>query len=105
MPHPGPEPGSPVDWLLHASSDLAIAQVPTSGVLLETCRFHLQPAAEKSLKTLLEMPPRTCLLPTDLALAASLTDYAVMSRSPGDYEEITKEEYGEAYQNEGEAAQ
>jgi len=114
MPHPGPEPGSPADWLRHASSDLAIAQVPmTSGVLLETRCFHLQQAAEKSLKavlvslgipaprthnlkTLMEMLPRTCPLPTDVALAASLTDYAVISRYPGDYEEITEEEYREA---------
>jgi HEPN domain-containing protein len=111
MPQPQTEPGSPTDWLRHARSDLAVAQLtapPT--VLLETLCFHLQQAAEKSLKavliqsgipvlrmhnlrTLMDLLPSACPVPPDVALAASLTDYAVTGRYPGDYEPISEEEY------------
>jgi HEPN domain-containing protein len=111
MSQPTPEPGSPADWLRYARSDLAVAQLsapPT--VLFETLCFHLQQAAEKALKavliqlgvsiarthnlkTLMELVPTTCQMPPAVALAASLTDYAVTSRYPGDHEAITEEEY------------
>jgi HEPN domain len=60
-----PTPGSALDWIRRARSDLALARAP------------LPPAA---------------------AEAVGLTSYAVMSRYPGDYEEVTEEAYEEAVQ-------
>ena len=106
MSHPLPEPGSPADWLRHARSDLLVAQTPTApGVLRETLCYHLQQAAEKSLKAvliyfdiapprthnlkmLIELMPAAFPVPDSVASAASLTDYAVTTRYPGDYEPI-----------------
>lgn len=112
MPRLLPEPGTPDDWLRYARSDLLIAQSPGApGVLLETLCYHLQQAAEKSLKavlihlgispprthnlkTLVELIPAACSVPDSVALAVSLTDYAVTSRYPGDYEPISKTDIG-----------
>ena len=106
--------GSFEDWLRYARSDLEIARVtPSSGILLEGLCFHAQQTAEKALKAVLiafEIPfPRTHsirrlldLLPPDLSVledvqnAASLTDYAVLTRYPGDLEPVNEEEYQEA---------
>ncbi len=106
--------GSAVDWLRYAESDLDIARITQSSrILLEGLCFHAQQAAEKALKAVLiaySIPfPRTHnittlidLLPQDIALlseveaAASLTDYAVLMRYPGDLEPVTEEEYREA---------
>ena len=108
------EPGEPGDWLRHAWSDLDLARVGrNSRILLEDLCFHAQQAAEKALKAVLvfrSVPfPKTHnirtlmdLLPEDLNLqeeakeAAILTDYAVLTRYPGDLEPVTEEEYLEA---------
>ena len=113
MSHPLPEPGTPADWL-HTRSDLAVAQSPASSdMLLETFCFHVQQAAEKrlkaglihlgipiprthNLKTLMQLLPSTCPVPPSVAAGASLTDYAVTSRYPDDYEIVNEEEYREA---------
>ena len=109
-----PERGSPADWLGHAKSDLALAKsrgVP--GVLLEMLCFHAQQAVEKSLKAVLTAKgvdaPRTHNLtvlasllpsalkpPAEVLAAATLTDYAVVTRYPGEYEPVSEEEYREA---------
>jgi HEPN domain-containing protein len=107
-------PGSPLDWLRHAWSDLELARmVRNSRILLEDLCFHAQQAAEKSLKavliskstpfpkthnirTLLDLLPQGVIPPREVKETASLTDYAVLSRYPGDLEPVTEEEYRKA---------
>ena len=114
MPHNKDHPGSPEDWLLHARSDLAIAKIsPPEDVMLEGLCFHAQQTAEKALKALLVSKnldfPRThnigtlldllhdvVSVPNEVDDAASLTDYAVMTRYPGDTEPVDIEEYKQA---------
>jgi len=109
-----PEPGSPSDWLRHAASDLELAQVErTPVILLEGLCFHAQQAAEKSLKavliahdiafpkthnirTLLDHIPRNLTVPDEIEAAAGLTDYAVLARYPAEIEPITEAEYHDA---------
>ncbi|MCL0070251.1 HEPN domain-containing protein [Dehalococcoidia bacterium] len=109
-----PAPGSHKDWLRHAYSDLEIACIePSRRMLLEGLCFHAQQAAEKSLKALLvwrAIPfPKTHsirmlldLIPQDLSVpeavqdAASLTEYAVTSRYPGEIEPVDDDEYRES---------
>ena len=115
MPPDSPEVGTPVDWLRHARSDLALARVerPTA-VLLDTLCFHAQQAVEKSLKAVLlwkgvQFPythdiARLITLiqgvgiawPEEFDQAADLTEYAVEARYPGSVEDITEEEYQRA---------
>lgn len=114
MPSERLPPGSPEDWLRYAASDLALAQAEiTPVILLESLCFHAQQAAEKALKavliargisfplthnlkTLLDLLPQDVLPPQEVRDAAGLTDYAVMSRYPGDLEAVTEEEHQEA---------
>ena len=116
MPHDERFPGSPADWLRHARSDLALSRIrATPEILLEALCFDAPQAVEKALKAVLIAkgiaPPKTHnirtlldLLPSDIALAqnlqnaASLTDYAVMSRYPAELEPVSEEEYREAVQ-------
>jgi len=106
--------GSPEDWLQYARSDLELARLsPPPGVLLEGLCFHAQQAAEKALKAvlianntnfpkthsirmLIDLLPPTVSKPEIVEDAAGLTDYAVISRYPGDTEPIDDEEYREA---------
>ena len=106
--------GGAVDWLRYADSDLEIARITqTSGILLEGLCFHAQQAAEKALKavlvahaisfprthnitTLLDLFPQEMVVPSEVEAAASLTDYAVLTRYPGNLEPVTEEEYHEA---------
>jgi HEPN domain-containing protein len=84
--------------------------VGNSKILLEDLCFHAQQAAEKSLKgvlisksipfpkthnirTLLDLLPQDVFPPREVKETASLTDYAVLSRYPGDLEPVTEEEY------------
>jgi HEPN domain-containing protein len=108
--------GSPEDWLRHAQSDLALARIGiSSNILAETLCFHAQQAAEKALKSVLIYKniefPKTHnikilieLLPDDISTAKEilessiLTDYSVTSRYPGNFEEITIDEYTKAVQ-------
>jgi HEPN domain-containing protein len=114
MPHEGHFSGSPADWLRYAYSDLELARVKRpSDVLFEVLCFHAQQAAEKTLKavliskdvsppkthnirTLLDLLPQEVIVPQEIEDAASLTDYAVTSRYPGDFESVDEEEYQEA---------
>ena len=108
------EPGEPGDWLRHAWSDLELARVGrNSRILLEDLCFHAQQAAEKALKailvfraipfskthnirTLMDLLPEGLNFPEEAKGAAILTDYAVLTRYPGDVEPVTEEEYLEA---------
>ena len=111
MPHEGHFPGSPADWLRYARSDLELARVVRPDeVLFEGLCFHAQQAAEKAMKavliakgvpppkthnirTLLDLLPQEVIAPQEIEDAASLTDYAVTSRYPGDFESVDEEEY------------
>jgi HEPN domain-containing protein len=113
-----PAPGSPEDWLRYARSDLALAQQQVSpAVLLATLCFHTQQAAEKSLKAVLlqqgvvfpythDLAQLITLLknagipwPEELDSTADLTAYAVGTRYPGAYGDITDEEYTQAIES------
>lgn len=109
-----PEPGSPEDWMRFAYSDLSLAQGPAGPrVIREALCFHAEPAVEKSfkaillaqgirfppthnLKVLFDLLPRHLNPPPEMEQAVALTDYAVSSRYPGQYEPISEEEYQEA---------
>ena len=83
--------GSAVDWLRYAESDLEIARITQSSlILLEGLCFHAQQAAEKALKAVLILTlslslelitsrpclkPQDLLLPSEVEAAAILTDY------------------------------
>jgi HEPN domain-containing protein len=114
MPPKEIEPGEAGDWLRHAWSDLELARTPrNSKILLEDLCFHAQQATEKALKavlvfksvpflrthnirTLMDLLPEDLNLPKEAKAASILTDYAVLTRYPGDLEPVTEEEYLEA---------
>ena len=107
-------PGSPEDWMRRAHSDLQLAKISRPpGVMLESLCFHAQQAAEKALKAvlvslripfskthsirmLMDLLPETLILPSEVEEASRLTDYAVISRYPGDTEPVVEVEYQEA---------
>jgi len=113
-PHELPILGSPEDWLRHAHSDLELARLNLpAGVLLEDLCFHAQQAAEKALKAvfvagkissprthsirmLIDLIPEDLDVPQSVQDASALTDYAVLSRYPGNLEPIEVDEYREA---------
>ena len=101
-------PATPSDWLTHARSDLKLAKLGMGqDVLPEQVCFHAQQAVEKSLKAVLlfrriEFPFTHDLeqlvetfgqsgvqLPPDLREAGTLTPYAVESRYPGYWGDIS----------------
>jgi HEPN domain-containing protein len=114
MPPDKPLPGSAADWLRRARSDLSLASVPLPrDVLYNELCFHAQQAVEKSIKAvpvhfgiefrkfhdidyLMTLLPSEMSLPPEAEEVAGLTGYAVMLRYPGDYEDVTEEEYREA---------
>jgi HEPN domain-containing protein len=114
MPHEDHFSGSPADWLRYARSDLELAGIiRPDEVLFEGLCFHAQQAAEKALKAVLVTmcipPPKThnirilldllsqeIIVPQEIEDSASLTDYAVTSRYPGDFEPVDEDEYKEA---------
>lgn len=116
MPPDKPTPGSAADWLRRARSDLALASItlPRDVLYNELC-FHAQQGAEKSLKAVLVhhgvefrkvhdidylmtlLPPEVAV-PPDAEEIVALTSYAVMFRYPGDYEDVTEDEYCSALQ-------
>jgi HEPN domain-containing protein len=103
-------------WLKRARSDLQLGRVAlkTSGVLLEDTCFHAQQCAEKALKALLLRRqinfPRTHSIevlldilklqgeavPENVDEAFILTEYAVQTRYPGEWEPITRKEAEDA---------
>ncbi len=111
-----PPPESPQAWLQRARSDLALgrAALNVPDVFPEDACFHAQQCAEKALKALLIHRgidfPRTHVLETllDLLTAAGvevppqvdeafvLTQYAVETRYPGEWEPVSPEEARQA---------
>lgn len=103
--------GSPQSWLVYAYSDLELARTAKSPkVLYESLCFHAHQAVEKALKAVLiaqEIPvvkthnigALLSLLPEglrptpDVQEAVGLTEYAVSSRYPGDFEPVSEKEY------------
>lgn len=99
-------------WLIRAHSDLQLGRsaLRARGVLPEDACFHAQQCAEKALKGLLTQRgipfPRTHVLETLLDLlkangiivphsiddAFELTQYAVQTRYPGEWEPVTRKE-------------
>jgi HEPN domain-containing protein len=98
-------------WIERAKSSLEFAQAKIiKHIHYEDLCFQLQQAAEKALKGLLiyyEFEPefthnieillkelkKFIEIPENIKEAAQLTNYAIQTRYPGEYEEITKEEY------------
>jgi HEPN domain-containing protein len=100
--------------MLFAYSDLDYAQASTSPrVLLEARCFHLQQAAERSLKAvlvhsgmdvpkthnlrlLLDMLPAAIRIPEEVQQATRLSKYAVETRYPESDLPVTEEEFQDA---------
>jgi HEPN domain-containing protein len=99
------------EWIDRAKSSLELAQAKIiRHIHYEDLCFQLQQAAEKALKGLLifygvepefthnievlikELKKFTDI-PENIKDAAVLTNYAVTTRYPGEYDEITKDEY------------
>jgi HEPN domain-containing protein len=98
-------------WIARAKSSLELAQAEIIRYIhYEDLCFQLQQAAEKALKglliyygvepefthnieVLLKEIKNFTGIPENIKEAAQLTNYAVQTRYPGEYDEITKEEY------------
>ena len=101
-------------WIGRARSSYNLATVSiTPNIYYEDLCFQIQQTAEKALKglliyygvepefthnigILLEELEKLTNIPSDIKEAAELTIYAVQTRYPGEYDEITKEEYKKA---------
>lgn len=101
------------DWLRRALSNLARAESGkvSDNVLYEDLCYDAQQAVEKSLKSLCIFNSLDCprthdisylfdivqksgvKIPENVELARALTEYAVETRYPGDYEPIDEEDY------------
>lgn len=101
-----------LDWLRRAQSDLQLgkAGMKTKDVLLEDECFHAQQCAEKALKAFLlhldvDFPKTHALevlldilktkgiqIPQNVDESFELSQYAVQTRYPGEWEPVTKEE-------------
>lgn len=107
-------PDHPLEWLRHANSDLQLARIGHApGVMLEELCFHAQQATEKAIKALLvlksvdfgkthnidvllELLPPDISIPSAVEKSVALTKYAVETRYPGTYDDVTEEDYAEA---------
>ena len=109
-------PGSPHEWMDHARSDLRLARLAAGDALIrrEQACFHAQQAAEKAIKAvllfkkstfplthdieeLLEIAKKNEIsLPDEVQEANLLTPYAVQTRYPGSWEEISRADLSEA---------
>jgi HEPN domain-containing protein len=109
-------PTSPDEWLTHALSDLKLGKLgqKNKGILRQQICFHAQQAAEKAFKAVLlyrkvDFPlthdieelmdifdKAGILLPSDFQNAGTLTPYAVETRYPGYWDQITAKEVKEA---------
>lgn len=107
---------SPYEWLAHARSDLNFALLghKNSDIMNEQICFHAQQAVEKALKAVLlfhkiDFPLTHDLdelsdilqesgvsLPEEVTDVGSLTPYAVETRYPGYWSEITDQDVDEA---------
>lgn len=104
----------PKEWIRRAKSNLVKSKITkTEDMLYEDLCFDLQQSAEKALKGLIIRlgltAPRThslhelldiirtrMIVPDEMRRVMFLNNYAVSTRYPGDYTEITEEEYKEA---------
>jgi len=109
-------PGSPKEWIGNAESDLRLARlsVGDEAVLREHVCFHAQQAAEKAIKAallykkiefplthdieeLIELAEESGLkLPPLVRDAGTLTPYAVETRYPGSWMDISVSDVDEA---------
>jgi HEPN domain-containing protein len=109
-------PGSPDEWMKHALSDLKFAKLgqKKKDILYQQICFHAQQAAEKALKAVLlyrkiDFPLTHDIeglidifdkagipVPSDFQSAGVLTPYAVETRYPGNWDEMTEKEVNEA---------
>lgn len=103
-------------WLARAKSNLAKARAGrvTDDILFEDLCFDIQQSVEKALKALCVkrgivfpkthsidhlmdlLSERNVIIPENIGKARLLTEYAVQTRSPGDYEPIREPDYREA---------
>lgn len=110
-----PEPYQPEAWLRRAQSDLALARhaAETDDVLPEDAVYHAQQCAEKALKAVLlkrvgqfpfvhdldvlteRLEEMGMALPDHVHRAGELTQYAIQTRYPGDWEPVTRAEMKE----------
>ena len=99
------------EWIKRAKGSLEMAQIKINGhIQYEDLCFQSQQAAEKALKGLLihygiepefthnieiliKELKKIIYVPEEVNEASKLTIYAVQTRYPGEYEEITKDEY------------
>jgi len=108
-------PASPRDWITHARSDLTLARIGSQpGILPEQICFHAQQAVEKALKAVLlqasidfpfthdvgqllnTLETGGIVIPDELKEIDLLTPYAVESRYPGYWGEISTADVTEA---------
>ena len=100
-------------WILFAESDLAIAKAGkhSKEILYETLCFHCQQVSEKSIKAVLVfysidfpkthdiefllkfLKKKQIAIPKLVEESKVLSQYAVMSRYPGEEMEVDKKEY------------
>jgi HEPN domain-containing protein len=112
----GKIPGSPEAWISSAQSDLRLARLAADDAYVrpEQACFHLQQAAEKAIKAvlllskvdfplthdieeLLEITRTSGIdLPEEVQEAGLLSPYAVETRYPGHWFEITPDDIQEA---------
>ena len=110
---PNREAGKPLAWLNRAFGDLRIAQRYEPGDYYEDLCFHCQQSVEKAVKAVLihreiafikthEIKLLLNLLPDDLFKPisdremAEITEYAVSTRYPGDFEPLAEEDWKRA---------
>jgi HEPN domain-containing protein len=115
LPHDGSGAASPQRWLAHAQSDLRLARLAEkSDILPEQVCFHAQQAVEKAFKAVLlhrqinfpfthdleqllaifEMEGSP--VPSEFDAVGALTPYAVETRYPGFWGEISDSDIGDA---------
>ncbi len=105
----------PKAWLRRARSDLALARhaIQAEDVLPEDAAYHVQQCAEKALKAALlqqagqfpfvhdldflieQLEDSEVIVPAVVQRAGELTQYAVQTRYPGDWEPVSVEEVQE----------
>ena len=111
-PRQEPEPFTPEAWLRRAESDLTLARLGAAAenVLPEDAVFHAQQCAEKAIKAVLlkhagqfpfshdldllieRLNDLELQLPEFVLTAGDLTQYAVQTRYPGDWEPVDEGE-------------
>ena len=108
-------PGSPLDWLVRARSDLALARMPLpADALYEDLCFHAQQAAEKAIKAVYRahrlefrythdladlldaLRAAGVTVPAPVAEAIALTEFAWLARYPGTGEPTTEPQHRQA---------